>query len=65
MQEDIEKRLIKLEGLAAMQDHQLDQLNQLVYAQQQALDQMEKKIRHLQQQAQSAPEAGNQKPPHY
>ena len=65
MQEDMEKRLIKLEGLAAMQDHQLDQLNQLVYAQQQALDQMEKKIRQLQQQAQAAPDAGNQKPPHY
>ena len=65
MQEDLEKRLIKLEGLAAMQDHQLDQLNQLVYAQQQAMDQMEKKIRHMQQQAQSAPDTGNQKPPHY
>ncbi|MEN9359924.1 MAG: SlyX [Verrucomicrobiota bacterium] len=65
MHEELEKRLIKLEGLAAMQDHQLEQLNQLVYSQQQALDLLEKKFRQLQHQSLSSLETGNQKPPHY
>ena len=65
----MEKRIIELESLAALQDETIDRLNKELYRQQQdlarlqqRLDTLERKVAELEQ---PDPVAGNERPPHY
>jgi SlyX protein len=65
----MEKRIIQLETLSALQDQTLETLNEEVFQQQQDLlrlqrriDMLEKKLSELDQ---SGPISANEKPPHY
>jgi uncharacterized coiled-coil protein SlyX len=65
----MEKRIIQLETLSALQDETIAQLNKELFRQQQdfnrvlrRLESLEQKLEELQQSDQIA---GNEKPPHY
>lgn len=65
-----ETRFIDLETKIAHQEFQLEELSQVMYRQQQQIDQLEKRLQELKQRLEStgqAPEIGpaNEKPPHY
>ncbi len=67
----LEDRLIELETRSALQEHELQELNMLVYKQQKQLDQLqslcETLARHILELKENQAEApsGNEKPPHY
>jgi SlyX protein len=66
-----EERLVDIEIKLARQEDLVETLNQMVYRQQQKIDQLESLCsalaRHLKEIRQAATEAGsaNEKPPHY
>lgn len=67
---EVERRLTELEIKASYADDTLDQLNQIIYRQQQQIDRLEREVQQLRQQQ---PEAGgpvfrslrDELPPHY
>ena len=65
----MEKRIIQLETLSALQDQTLETLNQEVFQQQQDLLRLQRRIEILEKKLseldQNAPLSGNEKPPHY
>lgn len=67
----IEDRLVNIETKIAFQEDMIDELNKVVYQQQQKLNQLEALCKSLARQIQSQDEAGNagnldnEPPPHY
>ncbi len=67
---EVDRRLTELEIKASYADDTLDQLNEIIYRQQQQIDRLERELLQLRQQA---PEAGgpvfrslrDELPPHY
>ena len=67
---EVDRRLTELEIKASYADDTLDQLNQIIYRQQQQIDRLERELAQLRQQQ---PEAGaavfrslrDELPPHY
>lgn len=67
---DVDRRLTDLEIKASYAEDLLDQLNQIIYRQQQQIDRLEREVQQLRQQQ---PEAGgpvfrslrDELPPHY
>jgi SlyX protein len=66
-----EKRCIDIETKISHQEHLIEELNQVIYNQQQAIDQLEAKLNILARRFQKAVEGpgdigpADQKPPHY
>jgi SlyX protein len=66
-----EERLISIETKITFQEYMIEELNKVVYQQQQKLEQLEKICRSLANQVHSLTEAGNEmgpineRPPHY
>jgi SlyX protein len=65
----MEKRIIQLETLSALQDEMLQALNQEVFRQQQDLARLQRRIETLEKKfaeiAAAEEIGGNEKPPHY
>jgi len=65
----MEKRIIQLETLSAMQDETLGKLNEEIFRQQQDIARLQRRIEAIEQKMANLadPEeiAGNEKPPHY
>lgn len=65
----MEKRIIKLESLVAMQDETIDTLNKELYRQQQDFTRLQQRIEIIEQKIADLndpePVAGNERPPHY
>ena len=66
-----ENRFIDIETKIAHQEHQLEELSQVLYEQQKTMDLLEKRLAQLTKKFEEALEGGpevgpaNQKPPHY
>ena len=66
-----EQRITELETKVAYQEHTIQELNDVIYEQQQQIDKIEIMCRHLMDRIQSLSESGagdqpaNEKPPHY
>ena len=64
-----EDRFINIEIKLAHQEDLVESLNQMVYQQSRRIDQLEAMVNHLAEHirnsAQSGPNAGHEKPPHY
>jgi len=65
----VEKRIIKLETLSAIQDETLRELNEELFRQQQDLARLQRRIEAIEQKmaelGDPEPVAGNERPPHY
>ena len=66
----MDERLEKIEGKLAISEDLLDELNKLVYKQQQQIEQLQRAVVRLQEQIESAPLAERRSlmdeiPPHY
>ena len=69
----MEQRIVELESKLAFQDHTVEQLNQVVIAQQREIDQLHKEVERLKQQFKTLAEQASQShnfddeppPPHY
>ncbi len=66
-QETQEERLINIEMKISHQDLILEELNQVIYQQQQTIDGLTKKLKLLEEQFRADPNIGpaGEKPPHY
>jgi len=66
-----DKRITELETKVAYQEHTIQELNDVIYRQQQQIDEIEIKCQHLMDRIQSLAETGagdqpaNDRPPHY
>jgi len=66
-----DKRITELETKVAYQEHTIQELNDVIYRQQQQIDEIEIKCQHLMSRIQSLAETGsgdqpaNDRPPHY
>ena len=66
-----EKRITELETKVAYQEHTIQELNEVIYKQQQQMDAIEIKCQHLMDRIQSLSESSpseqpsNERPPHY
>ena len=70
MLESLEKRIIELESLVSFQDHTIDQLNQVIYGQQQQIDNVLEKIDAVEslvksQASEEKRTLEEERPPHY
>jgi len=65
----MEKRIIKLETLAAMQDETIAKLNEEIFRQQQDIARVQRRIETLETKLSELDQpgeiAGNERPPHY
>lgn len=65
----MEKRIIQLESIAALQDETVARLNEELFRQQQDITRLQRRIEALEQKmadlAEPDPIAGNERPPHY
>ena len=67
---NLEERIIKLESMIAFQDHTIEQLNEVIYKQQQDLDGMLQKVKNVEsllksQQPEEKRTLEEERPPHY
>lgn len=60
-----DERLIHIETKLAHQELLIDELNQVIYKQQETIDQLEKALKILIKQVRPATGPANEKPPHY
>jgi len=65
----MEKRMIQLESLAALQDETIEKLSEEIYRQQQDLFQLKRRLQALEEKLATVKDSeqigGNEKPPHY
>ena len=60
-----EERLVKIETQLAFQEQTIKDLNDVLYAQQQAIDRLAKRIEELLESIPGIDAPTNEKPPHY
>jgi SlyX protein len=69
IEEQSENRFVDIEIKLAHQEDTVEQLNQVVYEQSRRIDQLEAMVsqlaEHIRNNAQSGPNPGGEKPPHY
>ena len=65
----MQKRIIQLETLSAMQDETIRKLNEEIFRQQQDITRLQRRIEAIEQKmadlADPEPVGGNERPPHY
>lgn len=65
----MEKRIIQLETLSALQDETIARLNEEIYRQQQDIGRVQRRLKLIEEKLAALPEpggtGGNERPPHY
>lgn len=61
----IEERLVRIETQLAFQEQTIKDLNDVLYAQQQAIDRLAKRVEELLESIPGIDAPANEKPPHY